>query len=174
MPRVKLSTGSKPILTQKQVSAIKVIYFDYGGSHSSVVAANIHAGKLDSQENPPIEEIFNLPYFDKTQKDDFGKIRRTGTDPEGNDIYVLGTKNGNSGGLLTSLVKAQGAAHQFRFVDTMPYVNMWLRIGGWLSRGLSLPFLGRPLIKTGIKQAYPKLKTLVREAGKTRLMEVLE
>ena len=153
---------------------IKVIYFDYGGSHSSVVAANIHAGKLDSPETPPIKEIINLPYFDKTTKDDFGKIKQVGTDAEGNDIYVLGTKNGNSGGLLTGLVGAQGISDQFRFVDTMPGVNTWLRIGGWLSRGLSLPFLGRPLIRIGIKEAYPKLKTMVREAGKTRLMEVLQ
>lgn len=153
---------------------MNVIYFDYGGSHSSVVAANIHAGKLDSPETPPIEEIINLPYFDKTTQDDFGKIRKVGTDAEGNDIHVLGTKNGNSGGLLTSLIEAQNLTKKFRFVDTMPYVNMWLRIGGWLSRGLSLPFLGRPLIRIGINKAYPKLKTLVREAGKTRLMEVLQ
>lgn len=153
---------------------IKVIYFDYGGSHSSVVAAHIHAGKLKSSETAPIEEIINLPYFDKTTQDDFGKIRRVGTDANGNDIHVLGTKNGNSGGLLSGLVDAQNLTDKFRFVDTMPYVNIWLRIGGWLSRGLSLPALGRPLIRIGILQAYPKLVSLVREAGKTRLMEVLQ
>jgi len=133
---------------------MNVIYFDYGGSHSSVVAANIHTGKLDSQETPPIMDIVNLPYFDKTKQDDFGKIRLVGTDAEGNKIYVLGTKNGNSGGLLTSLVEAQNLTNKFRFVDTMPYVNTWLRIG--------------------IENAYPELKTMVREAGKTRLMEVLQ
>jgi len=156
------------------VIIIQVIYFDYGGSHSSVVAAHIHAGKLGSPETPPIEEIINLPYFDKTTPDDFGKIRRVGTDADGNDIYVLGTKNGNSGGLLSGLVDTQNLTDKFRFVDTMPYVNMWLRIGGWLSRGLSLPALGRPLIRIGIMQAYPKLVSLVRDAGKTRLMEVLQ
>ena len=153
---------------------IKVIYFDYGGSHSSVVAAHIHAGKLESSETPPIEKIINLPYFDKTTKNDFGKIRRVETDADGNDIHVLGTKNGNSGGLLSGLVDAQNLTDKFRFVDTMPYVNTWLRIGGWLSRGPSLPALGRPLIRIGILQAYPKLVTLVREAGKTSLMEVLQ
>lgn len=153
---------------------IKVIYFDYGGSHSSVVAANIHAGKLDPPKTPPIEEIINLPDFDKTTPDDFGKIRRVGTDADGNDVYVLGTKSSNFGNLLTGLVEAQGIAERFRFVDTLPLVNNWLRIGGWLSRSLSLPALGRPLIRIGILQAYPKLVTLVREAGKTRLMEVLQ
>jgi hypothetical protein len=153
---------------------IKVIYFDYGGSHSSVVAAHIHAGKLDSPETPPIEKIINLPCFDKTTQDDFGKIRRVGIDADGNDIYVLGTKNGNSGGLLSGLVDTQNLTDKFRFVDTMPCVNMWLRIGGWLSRGLSLPALGRPFIRIGILEAYPKLVSLVREAGKTRLMEVLQ
>jgi hypothetical protein len=155
------------------VIAIKVIYFDYGGSHSSVVAANIHAGKLAPPKTTPIGEIINLPDFDKTTPDDFGKIRRVGTDADGNDVYVLGTKSSNFGNLLTGLVEAQGIAERFRFVDTLPLVNNWLRIGGWLSRSLSLPALGRPLIRIGILQAYPKLVTLVREAGKTRLMEVL-
>lgn len=158
----------------KEVIVIKVIYFDYGGSHSSVVAANIHAGKLGSTETPPIKDIINLPDFDQTTPDDFGKIKHAGTDTESNDIYVLGTKSGNSGGLLSSLVEAQNVGNDFRFVDTMPYVNTWLRIGGWLSRGLSLPSLGRPFIRIGIKEAYPKLKTMVRDVGKTRLMEVLQ
>jgi hypothetical protein len=156
------------------VITIKVIYFDYGGSHSSVVAAHIHTGKLDSSKTPPIGEIINLPDFDKTTQEDFGKIRKVGTDADGNEIHVLGTKNGNSGGLVSGLVDTQNLTDKFRFVDTMPYVNTWLRIGGWLSRGLSLPALGRPLIRIGILQAYPKLVSLVREAGKTRLMEVLQ
>jgi hypothetical protein len=153
---------------------MNVIYFDYGGSHSSVLAANIHAGKFDSPKTPPVQEIMNLPYFDKTKPDDFGKIRRVGTDAEGNNIYVLGTKSSNSGGFLTSLIEARNLTDKFRLINTMPYVNTWLRIGGWLSRSLSLPWLGRPLIMIGIKKAYPELKTMVREAGKTRLMEVLQ
>jgi len=47
------------------VIAIKVIYFDYGGSHSSVVAANIHAGKLAPPKTTPIGEIINLPILIK-------------------------------------------------------------------------------------------------------------
>ncbi|HBQ25981.1 MAG TPA: hypothetical protein DD791_06275, partial [Syntrophomonas sp.] len=99
---------------KKQVITIKIIYFDYGGSHSSVVAANIHSGKLDPPKTPPIGEIINLPDFDKTTPDDFGKIRRVGTDADGNDVYVLGTKSSNSSSLLTGLVEAQGIAERFR------------------------------------------------------------
>jgi hypothetical protein len=153
---------------------IKIIYFDYGGSHSSVIAANIHVGNLRSAGTPDIKQIINLPGFDKTTPDDFGKIRYVGTDSESNDIYILGTKSGNSGALLSTLAEAQNISNNIRFINTMPYVNTWLRIGGWLSRGLSLPFLGRPFIRIGIKEAYPKIKTMVRDAGKTRLMEVLQ
>ena len=116
----------------------------------------------------------NLPDFDQTTPDDFGKIRHIGKDAEKNDIYVLGTKSRDAGGLLSSLIDAQNLSQEFRFIETMPYVNTWLRFGGWLSRRLSLPLIGRLFIAIGIKEAYPKLKTLVRDVGKTRLMEVLQ
>ena len=152
---------------------IQVIYFDYGGSHSSVVAAHIHAGKLESPQTPSINKIVDLPYFDKISPDDFGKINKVGTDADGNDIYVLGPKSSNSQSLLTGLIEAQGLTNCSRLIDTLPLVNNWLRIGGWLSRTLSLPALGRPLIRIGILKAYPQLVTLVREAGETSLTEVL-
>lgn len=105
-----------------------------------------------------------LPYLDKTTPEDFGRIKRIGTDKDGNEIYALGMKTSHSGNLLIDLANLQGISNQYQFIDTSPYVNLVLRIGGWLSRSASLTFIGRPLVISGLKKAYPYLCSLVEIA----------
>lgn len=138
------------------------MYFDYGGSHSSVVAACIHAGMLDPDNLPSGDELMKMPYLDKTTPEDFGKINHIGNDHQGNDIYALGTKQSESGNLLNDMADLQDVSDQYLFISTSPYVNMTLRIGGWLSRSAFLPSLGRPLVMSGLRQAYPDLCSLVK------------
>lgn len=71
---------------------MKVIYHCYGGSHSSVVAAALHLKWLDPTRLPDPLDLIHLPYFDKTQDSDFGRIHYMGTDESGHDIYILGKK----------------------------------------------------------------------------------
>ena len=47
------------------------------------------------------------------------------------------------------------------FINTMPYVNIWMVIGGFLSRRLGWKALGRPLVIYGTKQAYWKFIHLI-------------
>jgi xylulokinase len=42
---------------------MKIIYHCYGGSHSSVLAAAIHTGRLNPERLPTGEELMALPYF---------------------------------------------------------------------------------------------------------------
>lgn len=128
-----------------------------------MVAACVHLGKLTPDQTPTGKELMNLPYLDKTTPDDFGTIRHMGTDRDGNEVYVLGTKNANSGNLLQGLADLQQIAEQFVFLGTMPFVNNPLRLGGWLSRAASLPALGRPLVIKGLQQSYPKICSFVEE-----------
>jgi hypothetical protein len=102
-----------------------------------------------------------MPYFDKTSAEDFGKLKLVGTDDYGNEIYSLGTQDNNLGNLLEDLASIQGLSDQYVFISTSPYINMILRIGGWLSRSASLPFLGRPLVIKGLRQSYPQLCSLL-------------
>ncbi len=102
----------------------------------------------------------SLPYFDKTHPRDFGRIRYVGRDDRQNQVYVLGTKRSDSGQLLQELSSLTGQAEQFHFASTMSYVNPVLRLGGWLSRSLRLPAIGRPLVLSGIKMAFPALVNL--------------
>jgi len=150
-------------MLNREVLLIKnIVYFDYGGSHTSVTAACIHAGKLDPGKVPTGDDLMEMPYLDKTTPKDFGRIKHIGTDKDGNEIYALGTKSSSQlGNLLDDLVSFQAVSNQYSFLDTSPYVNNVLRVGGWLSRSASLPALGRPLVVMGLKNAYPALCSLV-------------
>ncbi|HHW61817.1 MAG TPA: DUF3189 family protein [Syntrophomonadaceae bacterium] len=141
----------------------KVVYFDYGGSHTSILAACIHCGKIPADEVPDGNTLMELPYLDKTSAEDFGKIKYIGTDESGNEIYALGTKASDSGPLLQDLAVLQGIDDEFEFIRTTPFVNPILRIGGFLSRSASLPFVGRPLLISGLKKAYPYISTFVEQ-----------
>lgn len=140
---------------------IKFVYFDYGGSHSSVIAANIHAGNLKGGRIPSLSELMDLPFFNKTTPHDFGKLYFIGLDEKGNEIYILGSQNSNFEPVLRSIASLLELDKDFIFICTMPYVNPVLRIGGFLSRRLSLPFIGRPLVFWGTRLAFPHLKHLV-------------
>ncbi|NLB88174.1 MAG: DUF3189 family protein [Syntrophomonadaceae bacterium] len=140
---------------------MKYIYFDFGGSHSSVLAANIHVGNLNKGQLPSDAELMNLPLFDKNSPDDFGKMHLIGKDEAGNEVYVLGTRHSNFEPTIRGLATLAGVSQDFVFTHTMPYVNIILRIGGFLSRGLSWPVLGRPLVFRGARIAYPSLVKLV-------------
>lgn len=146
-----------------EVRKIKFVYFDYGGSHSSVIAAHIHAGNLKRGRLPSSRELMSLPFFDKTTPNDFGKLYLIGRDEKGNEIYILGSQNSNFEPVLRSLASLLELDKDFIFVCTMPYVNPVLRIGGFLSRRLSMPSVGRPLVILGARWAFPYLADLVEK-----------
>ena len=142
----------------------RIVYFDYGGSHTSVTAACIHAGKLNPNKLPSSDDLMAMPYLDKTTPNDFGNIKHIGTDNQGNEIYSLGTKSSHLGYMLDDIADLHGVSDQYLFLCTSPYVNNVLRVGGWLSRSISLPFLGRPLVLSGLRKAYPALCSFVETA----------
>lgn len=152
-------------LLNREVLLIKhIVYFDYGGSHTSVTAAAIQVGKLKPDTLPTGEDLMAIPYLDKTVPEDFGKIKPMGTDANGNEVYVLGTKSSQLENCLNDMAYLQSISDQYSFVNTSPYVNNVLRVGGWLSRSASLPALGRPLVKYGLRIAYPSICSLVEKA----------
>lgn len=143
---------------------MRFVYYDYGGAHTSVTAACIHTGKLNTNKLPAKEDLMAMPFLDKTTPDDFGKFKLIGHDKNGNEVYSLGTKNSHMGSLLDDLASMEGVANQYMFLCTSPYVNNVLRIGGFLSRAVSLPAIGRPLVVTGLRKAFPTLCTFVETA----------
>lgn len=143
---------------------LRIIYSCYGGAHSSPVAAAIHLGHLPRTAVPPKEMFLRLKLFDRTTAKQHGDLMHIGIDNQGNQIYVLG--RGPSGSsmeraFMSGVRLAGGFVHDIKFVDTLPTVNFWMRIGGFLSRALGWVVVGRPIVLYGIRRAYPRLVRLV-------------
>jgi hypothetical protein len=146
--------------------AIKIIYDDYGGAHSTQVAAAIHLGVLKPERTPTNEELLALPLFDRITKEHHGCLIFVGVDSEGHSIYVLG--RGPSAvtverALAGGIALVGGDPGSIRFFNTLPTVNWWMRIGGFLSRALGWIPIGRPLVLYGTRKAFPQLVRFVTE-----------
>jgi len=144
------------------------IYNCYGGTHSSSLASSIHLGILPFDRVPSKKEILNTPYFDKLKYKDMGRIIYRGTDRWGNKVYTLG--RGTSKALLpalenlVNLLKREcGLNEEIVFINASPTVPLLMTLGGFISRGLKLHFLGRPLLAMGAQRAYHKVVDLVNK-----------
>jgi len=104
-----------------------------------------------------------LPYFDKTNNDDFGSIRLVGNDEYGNQVYVLGKKSmGNRyAAMLEGVAEILGARDQLLAVNCMNRVNWFMKVGGFTSRRIGAVSLGRPVLEKGTQDAFFKLVNLV-------------
>lgn len=145
---------------------MRIIYSCYGGAHSSPVAAAIHLRRIPRSQPPTNQQLMRLDLFDRTRREQHGILMHMGVDDWGNDVYVFG--RGPSGSsmeraLLSGMRLAGASTHDVKFVDTLPAVNWWMRIGGLLSRALGLTAVGRPLVLFGTRLAFPRLVELVEE-----------
>jgi len=141
-----------------------VIYFCYGGAHSSPIASAIHLGILDSAKTPTKEQVWNVQYFDKVDSSDRGRVFPVGTDQSGNEIYVCGRgseKRGIEQAVRSGMSLAGRGSADVLFVDTLPAVNNLMRVGGFLSRQLKWTAIGRPLVISGVQRAFPSLVEIV-------------
>lgn len=149
-----------------------IIYHCYGGSHSSVVASAIHTGVLPGDRVPSREELMGLKRFDRTRTGDIGTLFFAGRDDHGSRIYTMGT-----GGYKAVVLRAINCLldlygldkEKLLLVDCLDRINGVTRVGGFLSRGMGLVTLGRPLTIIGIQQSYPGLLGLVREVKDEQL-----
>lgn len=142
---------------------MKIIYHCFGGSHSSVTAAALHLGLLDKGYPPSNEELMRLPYYDKTCNADFGTIRLMGVDEYGNEVYVLGKKSlgDRYSNILMGVAAMLGVEDELIVVNCMNRVNWMMKIGGFTSRRIGIPLLGRPVVTWGTRRAFMSLINLV-------------
>lgn len=143
------------------------LYNCYGGTHSSSLASAIHLQKLPIDRVPSKEDIMNTQYFDRLTYKDMGRIIFRGTDKWGNKVYTLG--RGTSKALLPALenllniLKLEcNLKDEIVLINASPTVPPLMTIGGFLSRGLKLHFLGRPLLVLGAQQTYYNIINLVK------------
>jgi len=143
-----------------------IVYHCYGGTHSSVTAASLHLQKLNLHSSG--EDLLALPLFDRLTAATWGRLFYHGTDKWGNRIYSLGRGNRffmiyNFYQSLTQESQAFTLLDDIVFIDTLPCVNISMRVGGFLSRYLGLAFLGRPLCVKGTLRALPSILELVEK-----------
>lgn len=152
---------------------MKIIYHCFGGSHSSVTTAALHLGLLAKDRLPTPQELMDLPYYDKTNNDDFGSIHYMGRDEKGNEIYILGKKSlGNRfSHLLMGVAEVLGKEDQIMVVNVMDRVNTSMKVGGFTSRRIGIPFMGRPVVVQGTRQAFQAMVNLV-EVIKVRVLDL--
>lgn len=142
-----------------------IIYYCYGGTHSSPIAAAIHL-ELLSKDRPSESEILAVPYYDRVDSKDRGRVMFIGEDQAQNKIYICGRgseKLGIEQAIRSGISLANGQLDEVIFVDTLPAVNILMRIGGFLSRHLKWIFIGRPLVVRGTQLAFPALYQIVKQ-----------
>ena len=133
------------------------IYNDYGGTHTTSLAAAYHLKKLPTNRRLTKEEILNVDYFNKLTRADFGKLIFHGIDEDGNSVYTIGRKSSklvvpalkNLSMLLQEKYQGQ---EKIIFSNTSPTVPFALTMGGLFSRGLKIDFIGVPFLIVGAKQ----------------------
>jgi hypothetical protein len=133
------------------------IYYCFGGTHSSVVTASLHLGLISNRRIPTKEEILKLPNFDKLVSKHHGRIFFIGRDEKGNKVYTMGCRNKSR--ITIKALKEIARIYNInidnvKFINTISCVNLYLRIGGYLSRTMGMVSLGRPLVVYGVRKAF--------------------
>jgi hypothetical protein len=107
-----------------------------------------------------------MPYYDTQKAGDHGVLQFVGTDQHNNEVFSVGMETAaepviKALGNLVSI--ANRDIGEVTFVNTMPAVNLWMKIGGVSSRALGLKGFGRPLVVYGTLRAYENIAQLVTD-----------
>lgn len=148
------------------------IYNDYGGTHTTALAAAYHLKEIiQSEQKLTKEEILNVNYFNQLTKKDAGRIIFHGTDENGDSVYTIGRKSSKLVvPALKNLIFLIQDKHQFNekiiFSNTSPTVPIAMSIGGFFSRGLKIDFIGVPFLVLGAQQCCDNIFRLVENTKK--------
>ncbi len=147
---------------------MKVIYHCFGGTHSSVLAAAVHTGRLSPDRVPSPDDLLSLPLYDKQDGQDYGRLEPYGQDESGNEVFVLGRRSYAQAPeiVFRGLASAFNLEEPFKLVDTAITLNWKMKLGGYLSRGLKLQGIGRLIVTWGSRRAYPRVVALVESTKK--------
>ncbi|NRG44653.1 DUF3189 family protein [Bacillus sp. CRN 9] len=142
------------------------IFNDYGGTHTTSLAAALHLNILKPSNHYSKEEILSVPFFNKLTKEDFGKLVFHGRDTDGHPVYTLGRKSNK---LVVPALKEFSMVFFNRyqieerviFSNTSPTVPLLMSLGGFFSRGLKMDSIGVPLLIKGAQQCINNIHQLV-------------
>ncbi len=143
---------------------MKLFYYCYGRAHSSVISGVIHLNRLPSDRVPSVREILAVPEFDQSDSSDYGIPYLLGRDEFDNEIYIIGFGGKDALGLQTIyfLLEQFGNSIEWKFFNSLGSIGWLTKVGGFISKKLKWPRLGKYLAALGIKKSYPNLVKLVR------------
>lgn len=143
---------------------MKLFYYCFAGSHSSVIAANIHLQKLPTDRLPTVKEIMAVEHFNKRTKDQLGQGLYLGTDEQGHQIYVIGLGKDRKLALqvIYHLLNERDNLSDWKFYDALSELHWLTKVGGFLSGNLKWVGPGKYLATLGIRRCYPKLYRMVQ------------
>ncbi|MFD2616281.1 DUF3189 family protein [Terrilactibacillus laevilacticus] len=133
------------------------IYNDYGGTHTTALAAAYHLNKLPKDDKLTKEQILETPFFNKLTRTDMGVLFFHGIDSDGNSVYTVGRGAAKQmkrilKSLTELLQEKYNGSEKIIFSNTSPTVPITMTFGGFFSRGLHINFIGVPLLVFGAKQ----------------------
>ncbi|MFQ3543931.1 DUF3189 family protein [Halobacillus rhizosphaerae] len=143
------------------------IYNDYGGTHTTSMAAAFHLNLITPTTEPfTKEQILSIPFFNQLTKKDAGRILFHGKDNEGHPVYTIGRKSSKLvvpalKDLSLLFLNLYHGEERIIFSNTSPTVPFVMTIGGGLSRGLGIDSLGVPLLIKGAQKASSTIHHLV-------------
>jgi hypothetical protein len=148
------------------------IYHDFGGTHTTSLAAAYHLKILQNPVKiPDKHDILAVPYFNKLTKQDAGKFIFHGKDEEGNPVYTLGKRSSkvvlpavyNFAELMMNHYQIN---EKIILSNTSPLVPFAMTVGGFFSRELKVDVIGVPLLIKGAQKCWPHVCQLVEETKK--------
>lgn len=146
---------------------MKIVYHCYGGAHSSVTAAAIHLGLIPTDRLATAADLEGLPFYDRMVRADHGRIRLMGVDPDGHQVYVLGRRFMPviAERVVRGVAEVYGIdPDEILLVNALSSVNLTMKLGGFVSRGMLLPSFGRPVVERGTAGAVRRLVEIVEAA----------
>lgn len=145
-----------------------VIYYCFGGTHSSVMAAAIHLNWLSASRLPTDEELRRTPYFNCESNHRIGTVHHMGlTDDAAIKAVGLGANRKPLRRLLIQVLGLLGwRSDEVISTETLNAVGWMLRLGGFMSCRLGWRHLSWPLVSAGARRAHPKLCAKVEQIKK--------
>ncbi len=136
----------------------RIFYLCYAGTHSSITAGSLHLGKLPEGQDPS-----GLSQFDRRTYGDIGVPCFLGTDAFGSEVYAMGT-GWHSVSLekaLCDLVELASPESRACFCRVRYSLNLFAKLGGFMSRRCRIVRAGRALINRCLKKRLPEIRRAV-------------
>ncbi len=143
-----------------------IIYNCFGGTHTSIMASELHLNNLPNDRIPSTDELCNIEHFNKLDSKDFGRLIFHGIDEFDNEVYSIGRGRSKAvipamEGLAKQLSRKHHSNEGLIFINCSSSVVFPLSIGGLFSRWLKIGIFGDPFVFSGSKASYPKIIKLV-------------